>query len=277
MAEHKTEKAARNNADNGDETPRRNLPAVLREYYYGSSPAARRFRYVVLVFDVVVITFFIVTTFTGTSAHYQAVDIAIGVVLAADLITRLAISPRPWAMIARPGFVIDLVVIVALFGSALVPNLDMARVLRMLRVLRSYRLLAELRVDFPWFRKHEEVIESGLNLFVFVFVTTALVFVVEGPANPAVGSFLDALYFTIATLTTTGFGDITAIGPWGRVLAIGIMVFGVGLFLRLIQAVFRPAKFMYECPRCGLERHDIDAVHCKHCGEIINIPSQGAV
>jgi voltage-gated potassium channel len=121
------------------------------------------------------------------------------------------------------------------------------------------------------------VVDSALNLLVFIFITTALVFIVEVPDNPAIENFLDALYFTIATLTTTGFGDITPVGAAGRWLSIAIMVIGVGLFIRLLQAVFRPNKVFYVCPRCGLERHDYDAVHCKHCGEIINIPAEGAV
>ena len=51
-----------------------------------------------------------------------------------------------------------------------------------------------------------------------------------------------ALYFTVTTLTTTGFGDITLRGDIGRLLAVVIMVLGVVLFLKLLQAVFRPAK-----------------------------------
>ena len=35
-------------------------------------------------------------------------------------------------------------------------------------------------------------------------------------ADPAIGNYLDALYFTVATLTTTGFGDITLTGTTGR-------------------------------------------------------------
>ena len=73
----------------------------------------------------------------------------------------------------------------------------------------------------------------------------------------------------------TGFGDITLQGTSGRLLAVLIMIFGVSLFIRLAQTVFRPNKVQYECPECGLSRHDADAVHCKHCGTTINIPTEG--
>jgi voltage-gated potassium channel len=30
---------------------------------------------------------------------------------------------------------------------------------------------------------------------------------------------------------------------------------------------------VFPCPQCGLQRHDIDAVHCKACGHVLNIPN----
>jgi voltage-gated potassium channel len=93
--------------------------------------------------------------------------------------------------------------------------------------------------------------------------------------NPSIENYVDALYFTVATLTTTGFGDITLEGDSGRLLAIVIMVFGVALFLRLVQTIFRPQKVRYECPDCGLNRHEPDAVHCKHCGRVLHIETEG--
>jgi voltage-gated potassium channel len=35
----------------------------------------------------------------------------------------------------------------------------------------------------------------------------------------------------------------------------------------------QPAKVRFECPSCGLLRHDVDAVHCKACGELLKIPN----
>ena len=39
------------------------------------------------------------------------------------------------------------------------------------------------------------------------------------------------------------------------------------------QAVIRPGgKVLFPCPQCGLQRHERDAVHCKACGQVLNIP-----
>jgi len=53
------------------------------------------------------------------------------------------------------------------------------------------------------------------------------------------------------------------------------MICGVTLFLRLAQVLFRPLKVRQTCQNCGLSLHDADAVHCKHCGAVIHIETEG--
>ena len=84
--------------------------------------------------------------------------------------------------------------------------------------------------------------------------------------NEEIQTYLDALYFTLSTLTTTGFGDITMIGVPGRWLSILMMVLGVSLFLQLIRAIAIGDKVRHECPACTLSLHEKDAAHCKRCG-----------
>ena len=57
-------------------------------------------------------------------------------------------------------------------------------------------------------------------------------------------------------------------------LSMVMMIVGISLFLRLAQAVFRPGgEVRHPCPQCGPQRHDPDAVHCKACGQVLNIPN----
>ena len=154
-------------------------------------------------------------------------------------------------------------------------GLGFLRALRFLRVLHSCRLAISLGGDFPFFRRNEEVIIAAAQLLVFVFIMTGLVFETQIGRNDHIRNYGDALYFTVTTLTTTGFGDITLPGTGGRMLSVTIMIFGVTLFLRLAQALFRPAKVTFECPTCALSRHEPDAVHCKACGTVLRIPDEG--
>ncbi|PYF03915.1 ion channel [Rhodopseudomonas faecalis] len=149
------------------------------------------------------------------------------------------------------------------------------RILRTLRALRDYQMLARLRTDSTFFRRHEEVVIAVTNLAVFIFVMTAIVYETQKFRNPQIANYADALYFTVTALTTTGFGDITLPGTLGRLISVVIMIFGVTLFFNLARALISPTKVRFPCPVCGLQRHDVDAVHCKACGTILNIPDEG--
>jgi voltage-gated potassium channel len=252
------------------------LKARLSELYDGDTPAAHRFRYGLLAFDLVTIAFVVLSSFlhwTGT----EYADAVIGLFLLADFAARLWINRRPWRMVFSFYGVIDMLVIVSMLAPIVGEGFAFLRVARVLRLLRSYTMVKRLRQDFPWFRRNEQIVMSAMNLLVFIFIMTALVYETQHFNNPKIGNYADALYFTVTALTTTGFGDIVLEGTLGRMIAVIIMIFGVSLFLRLIQVMLRPDKVNHRCPDCGLGRHDRDAVHCKACGRLLNIPDEGVV
>ena len=58
------------------------------------------------------------------------------------------------------------------------------RVVRTLRLLRSYSVLGLLRQRSTFVRRNEEMIVSVVNLVVFVFFVTAVVYVTQYRINP---------------------------------------------------------------------------------------------
>lgn len=251
------------------------LRARVHALYHGQSAAARRFGYVQITFDIVVIAFFVVLSFVDAGPWLVPVDLTLALVLVIDLGLRVWSSSRPLQSGCRLSSLADLIVIVSLLMPAVTESYAFLRVLRAMRLMRSYHVLGLLRKRSAWVRRNEEVILAIVNLVVFMFFVSAVVYVTQARDNPEIANYVDALYFTVTTLTTTGFGDITLEGSPGRLLAVLIMVFGISLFVRLAQALFRPRKVRYTCPVCGLNRHDPDAVHCKHCGATVNIPTEG--
>jgi voltage-gated potassium channel len=247
----------------------------LRELYFGSSATARRFRYGIIFFDLLTLIFVIGTSFIPREPWIGVVDVAIGLILAAEYATHLAAHRAPGKHARRPSSLIDLVAILSFLAPLTGEGFGFLRVLRTLRLLHTYRTLNELRRDMPFFRKNEEAVIAGMHLAVFVFVMTAIVYESQRAINPKIADYADALYFTVTALTTTGFGDITLEGKFGKMLSVFIMICGVTLFLRLAQALFRPRKVRFPCPACGLQRHDLDAVHCKACGTRLAIPDEG--
>lgn len=120
------------------------------------------------------------------------------------------------------------------------------------------------------------VLEATATLSTFIFVVTGFVYTIFAGYESGIHDYLDALYFTVATLTTTGFGDIVLPGRTGKALSIVTMIAGITLFVRLAQTLFRPYKVVHPCTSCGLVRHEPDAVHCKACGALMSIPNAEA-
>jgi voltage-gated potassium channel len=256
----------------------RRLSESCRKLYYGTSEASARGRFIILAVDCVIIAYFLATTFYQINEVIRWIDIGIGVYLSLELIGRILADTDRLGLLSKPLALLDIAIIISLFAPELLGSGTFAflRVVRAMRLLRSYTVTRELKQNFRFFARNEEIIFSALNLMVFIFVITAFVFVLqEGLPESQIENYADALYFTVTTLTTTGFGDVILVGQHGRVLAIIIMIVGVALFLRLLQTVFRPSKIRYECPQCGLTRHDLDAVHCKHCGHELHIRTEG--
>jgi len=247
----------------------------INHLYNGDTRDARRFRWSLLAFDGITITYFIIASFLHHIDDLHSVEEAIGIIYLLEFTARLFISKQRLRDIFNPVGLADLIVIASLLMPSLAENFSFLRVVRALRLLRSYHMLKNLRRQSSFVRLHEDVIFSVINLVVFIFVITAIVYVTQVGSNPGIRNYFDALYFTVATLTTTGFGDVTLVGNTGHILAVLIMIFGISLFLRLVQTLFRPGKVRYECPTCGLNRHDIDAVHCKHCGTVLHITTEG--
>ena len=252
---------------------RHGLRVVLRHLYEAGTPPARRFRYALLGLDIVSVAWIVIASFLPASSLVLALDVGLGLVLLTEFAMRIAASGVPHRALANPFNLADLIAILSLL---LAPVLQGAMAfLRVLRTLHSVKLISTLRSDLPFFRRNEEATLAAAQLGVFLFVMSGLVFETQHHGNPGIGNYADALYFTVTTLTTTGFGDVTLPGTTGRLLSVVIMLAGVTLFLRLAQALFRPVKVRYPCPACGLARHEPDAVHCKACGQLLNIPDEG--
>lgn len=75
-----------------------------------------------------------------------------------------------------------------------------------------------------------------LKLFLFLFLSVMLLGTVAF-AHVEGLSFLDALYFSIVTVATVGYGDIHPTTTVGKILAIALIITGVGTFLEVIASI----------------------------------------
>jgi voltage-gated potassium channel len=251
--------------------PKTPLRKLLNRLYFGTSQLSLRFQTAMLILDAAIILFFVVSPFLRRDGLFLVFDYSIATFLALDLVLRAwAFGDfRRWLM--RPIVWADILVLVSLLGHAFLPNLGFLRILRAYSLVHGetlWRIVGKGR----WRDSTvAELAKAVVNLLVFIFMMTALVHSSFAGRVPELNSYMESLYFTVTTLTTTGFGDITLPGFWGRALSILIMIGGVSLFFRLVQVTMRVPKVRHPCHSCGLMRHEADAVHCKACGAQINI------
>ena len=197
-------------------------------------------------------------------------DYAIAAIVALDLGARAFAWDNFSTFLRRPTSWIDFLVLLTLLFPFLSFNLGFLRVLRLWTLFNSDVFWRTVARRYEQTRV-EDVTRALATLVTFTFVMTGFVYTSFARTQPDIDSYIDALYFTVTTLTTTGYGDILLPGAWGRVLSIIIMIVGITLFLRIAQAIFRPYKVHFRCPSCGLGSHDSDAVHCKACGVLLNL------
>ncbi len=255
---------------------RRGLNRQIFWLYEGTGRVPWAFRLVLLAFDMATITYFLLAPFEARAVAHIWIDYVIGAVIALDLLARFYIARPRQRFFRRMYNWADLIVVATMFAPLLTQNFAFLRVLRAVRIVRAFTVLRRARAVSSYLREHEVITERVTNLIVFIFIMSALVYVAQVRVNDQIHSFLDALYFTVTSLTTTGYGDILMVGDFGRVLSIVIMVLGLTLFLRLLRALFvKSDKVAVECDACGLTRHDRDAVHCKHCGAVVHIETEG--
>jgi voltage-gated potassium channel len=117
--------------------------------------------------------------------------------------------------------------------------------------------------------------------FILLLVTIigALMYLVEGSSNPGFSSIPRSIYWSIVTVTTVGFGDITPQTPLGQFLSGVIMIMGYAIIAvptgivsaEMFAEAHQNKKITTQaCRDCGKEGHDHDAKYCKYCSAKLN-------
>jgi len=246
------------------------LRSRLRQLYHGRTPAALRFQAVTTVVDLLIIAFFILTPLLREKSSFLWIDYSVAVIVIAEIVARLLASTNMLRLLRQPTMLLDLFILLTLLMPQWLENFGFLRILRLWSLSHKGIVWAQLRATR--FREWENVVRALSNIATFLFVVSGFVYTFFFQQAGGLESYVQALYFTVATVTTTGFGDVTLPGVAGKLTSIVVMIVGITLFVRLAQALFRPNKVLFPCPECALQRHEPDAVYCKACGHKLKIP-----
>jgi voltage-gated potassium channel len=144
-----------------------------------------------------------------------------------DFWVQLAHAPNRWRYLVSWGW-IDLLssiptVNVLRFGRV-------ARVLRVLRVLRGVRS-TKLIAEFLLTRRAQGAfLAASLLSLLLVVAGSIAILELEAVEGANIRTAQDAIWWAIVTLTTVGYGDRFPVTGAGRIVAVVLMVAGIGLF-----------------------------------------------
>lgn len=184
---------------------------------------------------------------------------------------------------------VDLLSILPTYIAFLLPGAEYLIIVRILRVLRIFRILKLMRYVGEADILLSSLVRARHKIFVFLYCILTLVvifgclmFLVEGPENGFM-NIPSSIYWTIVTITTVGYGDITPHTILGQFISSMMMITGYAIIavpfgivsselITEFQKRQHPEKNLETiCPNCNRIGHDLDAHYCKQCGSLIKI------
>jgi voltage-gated potassium channel len=170
--------------------------------------------------------------------------------------------------------IIDLIAILPFYLPFIFPiDLRIVRILRLFRLLRIFKLgrysksLKTIRYIFK--QTKAELSITVFVTFVLMVLSSTLMYYIEHDDQPEqFASIGDAFWWSVATLTTVGYGDVYPVTGLGKLLSGIIAIIGIGFvalptgiissaFIEKIQADKKVKKNenSCECPKCGEKFH----------------------
>ncbi|MDH3699541.1 MAG: ion transporter [Flavobacteriaceae bacterium] len=201
-----------------------------------------------------------------------------------EYLTRIIIAKRPKKYVLSFFGIVDLLSTIPKYLSLFLVGSQYFTALRALRLLRVFRILKLVRYVGESNKLVRALKSSRTKILIFVFfllivsvLLGTLMYLIEGPEH-GFNSIPHSVYWTIVTLTTVGYGDISPETGLGQFIASIVMIIGYGIiavptgivtaeFAKDSNDVNRRSKVDdHHCKECRAEIREPDAIFCHKCG-----------
>ena len=266
--------------------PQKGWRYKLHEIIYGThTPAGKLFDIVLLVVIVYSVIIVMLESVPRIDRKYhEFLNISewiVTVLFTIEYIVRIICIEMPRKYIFSFFGIIDLLSTIPKYLSFFVVGSQYITAFRALRLLRVFRILKLVRYVGESNNLLRALRASRTKIFIFVFFVLVvsvllgtIMYLVEGPEH-GFNSIPHSVYWTIVTLTTVGYGDISPATGVGQFIATFIMIIGYGIIAvptGIVTVEFtkdqRKKREGHEviCPECGIGDHRKKATHCYNCG-----------
>jgi voltage-gated potassium channel len=266
----------------------KNWRVKLHEVIYGThTPAGRLFDIillVVIVYSIIIVMLESIPTFNASYHTFLNIsEWVVTILFSIEYLLRIICIKKPVKYIFSFFGVIDLLSTIPKYLSYFVVGSQYITAFRALRLLRVFRILKLVRFVGESNNLLRALSASRTKIFVFVFFVLiisvllgTIMYLVEGPQH-GFNSIPHSVYWTIVTLTTVGYGDISPETGLGQIIATLIMIIGYGIIAvptGIVSAEYTSKKkdaADYDegraCQNCGADIHRKDSVYCRKCGQ----------
>ncbi|MFQ3173840.1 MAG: voltage-gated potassium channel [Flavobacterium sp.] len=198
-----------------------------------------------------------------------------------EYLLRIISINRPLKYVFSFYGIIDLLATFPMYLSFFYVGTSILSVVRSFRLLRLFKIL-----NHPQFTSQSVQLRRALNasrgkivVFIyFVLIITIIIgsvmYLVEGKQS-GFTSIPASIYWTIVTLTTVGYGDISPVTPLGQFIASFVMILGYGIIAvptGIVTAELAKKAQAHSdstkppCKDCGTEDYPDNATFCHNCG-----------
>ncbi|PYZ91942.1 ion transporter [Salipaludibacillus keqinensis] len=160
-------------------------------------------------------------------SHFvRNLDLMIWIIFVVDVSVRLIRSPDKIQYLKKNP--LDIVAIIP-FDSIF----RLARIARLIRLVRSLAILKHYLQPFFAVMRTNHLDKVVLATFILIFISSIPIRIIE----PTIHTYTDAVWWAVVTSTTVGYGDISPETPIGRMIAILLMMVGIGLLGMVTSSV----------------------------------------
>jgi voltage-gated potassium channel len=200
-----------------------------------SGRVVHRFEWVVMAAALALIPVLVIESEVKSSGWRDvaaAVNWVVWVVFLCEFLFVLSVAPRKGAALRAHWLDLGLVVLTVPAYGSLFSGLRLARLIRLVRLLRL-GMVAGRALQAERALTSEAVFRTvGLLTLFVVVLAGAVESLVDGRH---IKSVWDGIWWAVVTVTTVGYGDLTPHSVGGRIVAMVVMLFGIG-FLSVLTA-----------------------------------------